>query len=173
MESQQNSGAIGLPNVDDDLGHLQGVIDDRKRAIEQHKISQTPEEQARRTGESVANIGGTLGNIALGILNPGAALAKHIGGIITGGAVGREVGRFFGGLGHHKDEASRERAREHGGKVGQGILGFKKGGRVKKTGKALVHKKEFIVKSGIKVSKSQKMKVQKRKKTLKMAPKKK
>jgi hypothetical protein len=170
MDSQQTSGAIGLPNVDEDFGHLQGLINDRKRAVEEHRISQTSEEQGRRLGEGVAHIGGTLGNIALGFLNPAAALAKHIGGAITGGAVGREVGRFFGGLGNHKDEASRERAREHGGRVGQGILGFKKGGRVKKSGKALVHKKEFIVKSGIKVSKSQKMKVQKRKKTLK-APK--
>jgi hypothetical protein len=43
-------------------------------------------------------------------------------------------------------------------------LGFKKGGRVPKSGKYLVHKKEFIVKKGSKISKSQKKAVAKRKK---------
>jgi hypothetical protein len=42
--------------------------------------------------------------------------------------------------------------------------GFKKGGRVPKSGKYLVHKKEFIVKKGSKISKSQKKAVAKRKK---------
>lgn len=43
-------------------------------------------------------------------------------------------------------------------------LGFKKGGRVKKSGKYLVHKKEFVVKKGSKISKTQQKKVTKRKK---------
>lgn len=42
--------------------------------------------------------------------------------------------------------------------------GFKKGGRVKKSGKYLVHKKEFVVKKGSKISKTQKKVVTKRKK---------
>jgi hypothetical protein len=116
-------------------------------------------------GKALGAAAGPLGFIA-------ALVAREVGGQFTGGAVGNAIGQGFGhvvGL-FKKTKAEKDEAVRRGGEIGKTIVGFKKGGRVKKSGKALVHKKEFIVKSGIKVSKSQKMKVQKRKKTLK-APK--
>ena len=53
-----------------------------------------------------------------------------------------------------------------GGAVGEslgGLTGFKKGGRVKRTGKALVHKGEYVLPVGVAPTKAQKAKVAKKK----------
>lgn len=95
----------------------------------------------------------------IGNLNP----LKYVGGIplahiITGGAVGNTIGSKLGRL--VGDGA-------YGGQIGEALLGFKKGGRVKKSGKYLVHKKEYVVKKGKKVTKKQMKKVAKRSKKTK------
>ena len=53
-----------------------------------------------------------------------------------------------------------------GGSVGEtlgGLTGFKKGGRVKRTGKAIVHKGEYVLPVGVAPTKAQKAKVAKKK----------
>ena len=44
-----------------------------------------------------------------------------------------------------------------------GLSGFKKGGRVKRTGKAIVHKGEYVLPVGVAPTKAQKAKVAKKK----------
>ncbi len=44
-----------------------------------------------------------------------------------------------------------------------GLSGFKKGGRVKRTGKAVVHKGEYVLPVGVAPTKAQKAKVAKKK----------
>ena len=53
-----------------------------------------------------------------------------------------------------------------GGELGSalgGLTGFKNGGRVKRTGKALVHKGEYVLPVGVAPTKTQKAKVAKKK----------
>ena len=84
-----------------------------------------------------------------------------LGGAITGGAVGRVVGGSIGkAIGTLT--GNREKGEAIGSKFGQSVLGFKKGGRVKKSGKYLVHKSEFVVPKKGKITKKQKSKVAKR-----------
>ena len=74
-----------------------------------------------------------------------------IGGLL-GNAAGQLGGQYFGG----------DRGRDVGGTVGSALgslLPFKKGGRVKKTGPALVHKGEYVLPKGVKPTKAQKDKV--------------
>jgi hypothetical protein len=74
-----------------------------------------------------------------------------IGGLL-GNAAGQLGGQYFGG----------DRGRDVGGTVGSALgslLPFKKGGRVKRTGPALVHKGEYVLPKGVKPTKSQKDKV--------------
>jgi hypothetical protein len=52
---------------------------------------------------------------------------------------------------------------EIGGGLGDLVPGFKNGGRVMKTGKALVHAGEFVLPSGISPTKAQKKAVAQRK----------
>lgn len=86
-------------------------------------------------------IGGQLGSIA------GAGLGEAIGKKY-GGSLGEKVGRDLGRVG--------------GGALGA-LLPFKRGGRVKKTGPALLHKGEIVVpaKYAKEVSKSLKYKIKK------------
>lgn len=86
-------------------------------------------------------IGGSLGSIA------GAGLGQAIGQKY-GGSLGGQVGRDLGRVG--------------GGALGA-MLPFAKGGRVKKTGPALLHKGEIVVpaKYAKDVSKSLKDKIKK------------
>lgn len=53
-----------------------------------------------------------------------------------------------------------------GGELGSvlgGLTGFKNGGRVKRTGKALIHKGEWVLPVGVPPTKSQKAKIAKKK----------
>lgn len=93
-----------------------------------------------------------------------------IGGI-AGKGLGHEVGKFLGSklgklVGGSKGEQAGERiGGELGGAaggLGGSLLPFKKGGRVRKTGKALVHKGEFILPKGVPPTKNQIKKVRKR-----------
>lgn len=100
-----------------------------------------------------------INNFKGGIVGAGLSAA----GGLAGGYIGGKLGRLIGG--------------ERGENIGKGIggtlggiagyagaktLGFKKGGKVKRTGKALVHKGEFILPKGIKPTKKQIKKVRKR-----------
>lgn len=69
------------------------------------------------------------------------------------------IGKFFG-FGDHVEKLAK--AGENIGAAAGKLLGFKKGGRVKRTVKALVHKGEFILPKGIPPTKSQIKKVRKR-----------
>jgi hypothetical protein len=86
-------------------------------------------------------IGGTLGSIAGGGL--GQAVGQKYGGKL-GGEVGRDLGKVGGGF------------------LGA-MLPFKNGGKVKKTGPAMLHKGEIVVpaKYAKDVSKSLKDKIKK------------
>jgi len=68
-------------------------------------------------------LGGSIGELAGGGL--GEYVGKHYGGE-TGGRIGKEIGSA-------------------GGKFLGAMLPFKKGGKVKKTGVAMLHKGEIVV----------------------------
>jgi outer membrane lipoprotein SlyB len=74
----------------------------------------------------------------------GKVLGGEIGGRI-GGKTGRSIGSVLG---------------EAGGSLAPG---FKNGGRVKRTGKALVHKDEYVLPAGVKPTAAQRKAVAKRK----------
>lgn len=92
----------------------------------------------------------------------GGVAGKHIGSE-AGKFIGSRLGRLFGGS---KGEESGGRIGGDvggvAGGVGGALLPFKKGGRVKRTGKALVHKGEFILPKGVPPTKTQIKKVRKR-----------
>lgn len=92
---------------------------------------------------------------------PGKGLRTEVGKLTGGG-----VGKFLGGLGGKLVGAitGNKDAEQKGRDFGESALGFKKGGRVKKSGKYKVHKREFVVSKKRKVTKKQKKKVAKRKK---------
>lgn len=79
----------------------------------------------------------------------GAELGGTLGGALGqkfGGSAGGEIGRVLG-------------------KVGGGLIPwFKKGGKVNKTGPAIVHKGEYVLPASVKPTKAQKMAVAKLKK---------
>lgn len=184
MDAKQYSEAAGQPQAKDDddddaLKELMELIRERKEQKKAYAQSQTAEGQARSTGLDTATAAGILGTVGATIVNPYAGIGKAVLGVFTKGKVGQEIGRFLGSARHastgdveldniiNGSEEQRKKRGDDAAEYGGALLGFKKGGRVKKSGKALVHKKEFIVKSGIKVTKSQKMKVQKRKESKK------
>jgi len=83
----------------------------------------------------------------------GHQVGKHVGGAV-GGAVGRKVGgaigRKIGGEhGHHVGKAVGDKIGRAGGSAAGAAAGeylsFRKGGKVKKTGLALLHKGELVV----------------------------
>ena len=87
---------------------------------------------------------------------------------VLGQRLGRLAGKFLGGqAGKFFDfDKQGQKAIDTGADIGQklghrlgGLLPFKKGGRVKKTGPALVHKGEFILPKGVPPTKSQIIKV--------------
>jgi hypothetical protein len=75
----------------------------------------------------------------------------------VGGTIGGLIGRGIGWL-----TGDQQKGHDIGSKFGSNLLGFKKGGRVKKSGKYLVHKREFIVPKKVGVTKKQKAVVKKR-----------
>lgn len=81
---------------------------------------------------------GIFGNII------GKGLGKVAGGIaggLVGGKAGRKIGSQLGG--------------QLGGVAGATLTPYKTGGRVKKTGPALIHKGEFVLPAGVAPTKGQ------------------
>lgn len=78
----------------------------------------------------------------------GNFLGKNAGNI--GGFIGKQFGKED--LGRQLGNAAAPLS---------SLIKFKKGGRVKRTGKALVHKGEFVLPRGVAPTKSQKSKVAK------------
>lgn len=77
----------------------------------------------------------------------GSQLGSALGGALGqkyGGNTGREIGSTLGKIG------------------GAALPWFKKGGAVKKTGKAIVHKGEYVLPVGVKPTKAQKAAVAKK-----------
>jgi hypothetical protein len=86
----------------------------------------------------------------------GAAVGSE-GGSALGGLIGKKLGGR-GGAG-----AGRNIGRVVGGLAGGAFPLFKKGGKVNKTGLAVVHKGEYVLPAGVKPTKAQKAKVAKKK----------
>jgi uncharacterized protein YcfJ len=87
---------------------------------------------------------GIFGNIV------GKSLGKVAGGIaggLIGGKKGRKIGASLGG--------------ELGGVAGATLTPYKKGGKVPKTGAALLHKGEYVLPAGVAPTKAQKKAVAK------------
>ena len=85
-----------------------------------------------------------------------------------GSLIGKELGKFAGGgIGQLVDRTGgRKTGEDIGSAIGDfagGLLPFKKGGRVKRTGPALLHRGEFVLPSGVKPTKAQVKAVGKRK----------
>ena len=80
---------------------------------------------------------------AFGIKHLGKALGKYVGGKI-GKYAGKHLGKHTG---IHENEGEK-----HGENIVEaigGLLPFKKGGPIKKNGKILAHKGEFILPKGV------------------------
>ena len=77
-----------------------------------------------------------------------------MGGV--GAAIGSVIGGAFG-----KKLGDRSGGAAIGKAIGGALPGYKKGGKVKKTGLALVHKNEFVLPRTVKPTKAQKAKVAK------------
>ena len=88
---------------------------------------------------------------------------------VLGGAIGQEAGGALGGLlgkafgGRKGAQAGANIGRVAGGLAGGAFPMFKKGGKVKKTGLAVVHKGEYVLPKGVAPTKAQKAKVAKKK----------
>ena len=89
---------------------------------------------------------------------------------VLGGAIGSEAGSFLGsklgGLagGRKGAQAGANIGRVAGGLAGSALIPmFKKSGKVKKTGLAVVHKGEYVLPKGVKPTKAQKARVAKKK----------
>lgn len=89
------------------------------------------------------------------------------------GILGRKLGRMLGGkigkfagdrLGKYTGidgKAGGQTGRAIGAKLGS-LVGFKKGGPVKKTGPALIHRGEYVLPAGVKPTAKQRKAVSKR-----------
>lgn len=86
----------------------------------------------------------------------GAAVGSE-GGSALGGIIGKKLGGRGGAA------AGRNIGRAVGGLAGGAFPMFKKGGKVNKTGLALVHKGEYVLPAGVKPTKAQKARVAKKK----------
>lgn len=83
----------------------------------------------------------------------GAALGKGIGGW-----AGQGLGKYTG---MHQGEGQKVGA-DIGGDILGALIPFKKGGRVKKNTKAMLHKGEYVLPRGVKPTKKQIKAVKKR-----------
>ena len=79
----------------------------------------------------------------------------------AGGGLGRLIGKKIGG--RRGGDAGANIGRAAGGLAGGLFPMFKKGGKVNKTGLAILHKNEYVLPAGIKPTKAQKAKVAKKK----------
>lgn len=87
-------------------------------------------------------------------------LFGHELGKIGGGIIGGIAGGLIGGKKGKK--IGSKLGADIGGTAGLAYPAFKKGGKVKKTGLALVHKNEFVLPAGVEPTKAQKDAVAKR-----------
>ena len=78
------------------------------------------------------------------------------------GLLGSAIGKLAGGI-IGKKLGNQKAGEEIGGAVGTVAPGFKTGGAVKRTGKALVHKGEYVLPKGVKPTAAQRKAVAKRK----------
>lgn len=86
-------------------------------------------------------------------------LGSQIGGY-AGSGLGQYIGRKVGGsIG---EEAGKNIGRVVGTAAGAAVPYFKEGGRVKKTGLAMVHKGEYVLPKGVKPTKAQMHKIAKK-----------
>lgn len=90
----------------------------------------------------------------MGVL--GRMMGKYWGGKV-GKYAGQKLGKYTG-MGESKGEATGQRVGEFLGN----FVPFKKGGPVKKTTKALLHKGEYVLPAGVRPTRQQKRAVQKR-----------
>lgn len=105
------------------------------------------------TMDKPVKTGSKLTNLAVGGLGAlGGMAGSWAGGKIGGlfGEKGKKIGRGIGGV-----------LGTGAGLIGGSMLRFKKGGRVGKKSKAILHKDEFVLPKGVKPTKSQLKKVKK------------
>lgn len=94
---------------------------------------------------------------------------------VLGGKLGGYFGKHVGSMAANQfkkstgvgcgpeDKSMADIGESFGKKWGGRLVPFKKGGRVKRTGPALVHKGEFVLPAGVKPTKSQVAAVRRRK----------
>lgn len=119
--------------------------------------------------QSLGTALGQVGSAGLGSLIAPALVARGVVSPIlnnyTDGAIGRGLGGYFGEkIGKFFGGSGQSTGKRIGQKVGTAVLGFKKGGRVKRTGRAQVHKGEYVLPKGVAPTKKQKKRVEKRQK---------
>lgn len=89
-------------------------------------------------------------------------LGETLGGVL-GGMIGKHAGRRFGGYTGVGEQGGQDLGTKLGQHFGR-MTRYKKGGRVKRTGKAIVHKGEYVLPKGVKPTKTQMKKVAAKKK---------
>jgi hypothetical protein len=81
--------------------------------------------------------------------------------------VGKQIGKFAGDRLGETTGIGKKEGGKFGKEIGGNVLGqlipFKRGGKVRKTGPALIHKGEFVLPSGVKPTSKQMKAVLKRK----------
>ena len=82
------------------------------------------------------------------------------------GLFGGKLGKIAGGI-IGKAVGNEKLGQQLGGIAGEMAPGYKTGGQVKRTGKALVHKGEYVLPKGVKPTKAQKAAVAKAKRDAK------
>jgi len=80
--------------------------------------------------------------------------------------IGSSIGSLLGDVGSSILPIPGINGKDFGGFLGS-LLGFKHGGAVKRTGKALVHKGEYVLPVGVRPTKAQRSAVAKRKRDAK------
>jgi len=144
-------------NIKDEMKHMNAVYD-KHSDKPKSKLNQFISKYATNDGlNKVYKVGQTVSSY-IPFQKQREALGSY-----TGGKVGQTVGGILGG-GIGLLAGDRKKGAKVGSRFGQSVLGFKKGGRVKKSGKYLVHKQEFIVPKKTPVTKKQLSKVSKRNK---------
>lgn len=80
-------------------------------------------------------------------------------GNLLGGAVGSLAGDVFGGVTGIGGKEGGQIGKDIGGQLLGSLIPFRKGGRVKRTTPALLHKGEYVLPAGVKPTKAQIQKV--------------
>jgi hypothetical protein len=134
------------------------VIPTQPKMFRRRKVPLTDEEKAINTERQIDKAG-RVGSAISGFIP--FQREREAFGTLTDGRVGGTIGGLIGrGIGFLTGD--QQKGHDIGSKFGANLVGFKKGGRVKKSGKYLVHKREFIVPKKVRVTKKQKTAVSKR-----------